>query len=293
MENFVMALAELIWAGSLFFGSGGIYTITSLTQKKTQKRAAEPVEPVKPVKIDGRTQEEWYEILKGMTREQYEALSLGPLDGLVRNQDYGWDAKKLVGEYNYKWLMRGWYPERVCKNCSTFDCIDDHNKQFKKKSIASVKQAIKQYDYGYPYPDRLKCKFCYRDDHDTDSCPSYSRPVRKRDWDFDSHVGYFEDAGDIKYHVTKQAGTNLVTVEGARNGIVAISKFYKQDLEEEPITQMNQARAQIALALNSKKTTGDIQKEIDEVYKLLLNNKSSCDDDLEYFTKRGKTPLEY
>lgn len=102
-----MAVAELIWAGSLFIGSGGFYTISHYAERNFKKAAIEEE------KVDGRTHEEWLSIVKDLGKEEYENLSRGPLDGLKENKLYGWDIKKLLGPALYESLMNEWYPEQA------------------------------------------------------------------------------------------------------------------------------------------------------------------------------------
>jgi hypothetical protein len=231
MENPVMALAELIWAGSLFFGSGGVYALSNLVQRQNAKA-------VEPVKIDGRTQEEWYEILSGMTKDQYEDLSLGPLDGLERNQIYGWNAQKLVGASNYIKLMRGWYPERVCKHCAAFDCEVIH---VKAKKVASTPKSDHQLD--------TKC-YC-------GNCHTAPRPVKKVFWTTDSNVSYFEDDGDIKYHVTKLSGSNLIFIEAVCNGN-KVSLYLYAFTFNEINANLKLAKNQLATVLDSNRNKENI-----------------------------------
>lgn len=79
---------------------------------------------IEPVKIDGRTHSEWYDLIKGMGREEFERLRRPALDGLEDSAEGigGWDVKRLLGNELYKQLQKDFYPERVCKHCNTLDC---------------------------------------------------------------------------------------------------------------------------------------------------------------------------
>lgn len=77
---------------------------------------------IAPVQVDGRTHDEWYELIKVMSKEEYERLSRPALDGLEGSTEGygGWDAESLVGRNNFIKLREQWYPEKHCKYCGAF-----------------------------------------------------------------------------------------------------------------------------------------------------------------------------
>lgn len=89
----------------------GILSSRALANRKTKALTAGPE------KIDGRTNQEWYDIIKLMGKEEYERMSRPALDGL-EDSEYGWDVQKLLGARLYENLLCEWYPERFCKWCS-------------------------------------------------------------------------------------------------------------------------------------------------------------------------------
>lgn len=84
---------------------------------------------IAPVKIDGRTQGEWFELIRAMGREEYERLSRPALDGLEDSSEGygGWDVLALMGSNYYSDLRREFYPEKFCVHCDEEcpgDCIE-------------------------------------------------------------------------------------------------------------------------------------------------------------------------
>jgi len=69
--------------------------------------------------VDGRTKDQWYEILRMLGKEEYEKLSRPALDGLEDSSEgYGaWDIKRLLNDADYAKVMRNWYPEKYCEFC--------------------------------------------------------------------------------------------------------------------------------------------------------------------------------
>lgn len=118
-----MAVADLIMWGTVGGGSGiGALGYVWLDKVLSKKKG--------PELIDGRTSDEWYEIIKGLGREEYERLSRGALDGLEESDKYGrWDVKPLL-KGHYDKLMKEWYPNKYCSYCgnlknSNGDCFWD------------------------------------------------------------------------------------------------------------------------------------------------------------------------
>lgn len=83
---------------------------------------------IESVKIDGRTQQEWYDIVLSLGKKEYESLSRPALDGLEDSAEGfgGWNAKKLMGDVLYYKLMREFYPGNYCY------CGDDVLPGYKK-----------------------------------------------------------------------------------------------------------------------------------------------------------------
>lgn len=74
-----------------------------------------------PKKINGRTAEEWFELILAMGKEEFERLARPAMDGL-KDSEFGWDAKKLMTEKQYGKLMREFYPDKYCKHCEDLEC---------------------------------------------------------------------------------------------------------------------------------------------------------------------------
>lgn len=72
-----------------------------------------------PVEIDGRTPQQWFEIIKMMGKEEFERLSRPALDGLEDSAEGigGWNVKELLGEALLIKLRREFYPEQFCSTC--------------------------------------------------------------------------------------------------------------------------------------------------------------------------------
>jgi hypothetical protein len=106
-------------AGPTVAGYVGLRIVDKKIEQPKQKAIAGPN------LIDGRTRDEWYDLIEGMGKENFEQLSMPPLDGLERSTEVTWDVERLIGSYQYNALMRKWYPEQFCKYCFNRDCKQD------------------------------------------------------------------------------------------------------------------------------------------------------------------------
>lgn len=87
------------------------------------------IDPFEERKVDGRTETEWYELIRDNGQEYTEELMLGPLASkttdsgeieLVRDDSVAWHPRKLMGNYYWERLQNEWYPFRNYP-CETFD----------------------------------------------------------------------------------------------------------------------------------------------------------------------------
>lgn len=131
-------LGMVLWVSSvILFVMGTMWLFLPLTVGVGATLAASRLEmrsfrTAGPVKIDGRTHAEWYELIRSMGKEEYEALARPALDGLDGSSEGygGWDLQKTLGPTYYTSLMRQWYPELYCKHCNEPDCSGNHRKVF-------------------------------------------------------------------------------------------------------------------------------------------------------------------
>lgn len=115
-----MSIGALISENLELILAGGGATIAYFSHHVVAKFRQGP-KAIEPVLIEGRTHDEWYDLIKSMGKETFERVALGPLDGLERSQEHGWDYKRLLGD-RWKMLERQWYPERYPKEIEA-----DHN----------------------------------------------------------------------------------------------------------------------------------------------------------------------
>jgi hypothetical protein len=106
-------LAAVVVGASPVLGMIATDMITSMQSKISKRKADAKAEAEK---TDGRSPQEWYDILKSLGRKEYESLSRGALDGLEESDIGKWDIRPLVKGF-YDKLMKEWYPERYCPDC--------------------------------------------------------------------------------------------------------------------------------------------------------------------------------
>jgi hypothetical protein len=105
-------LADIIQWGTILTPSAVVLSYVKFSDRRRTKRRKQLNEAeIASKTVDGRTHDEWYDLIHAMGKEQFELLSIAPLDGLERSTEVGWNAKRLMGADNYDKLRREWYPE--------------------------------------------------------------------------------------------------------------------------------------------------------------------------------------
>lgn len=230
-----MAVAEIV---TFAFTGGGAAIAPYLVVKLVDVKAkfAEKKQRVKAEseKVDGRTADEWFDLLKGMGRDEYEKISRGALDGLEEHDTYGrWDIKPLL-KHRYDELLMQWYPEKYCKYCRKQGC----------------KQTCDAYWAGMP-----PCKVCRKSLRD-DTCDycGYenfkweAHPRKERGWTYysDGNAEYKirparvdrPDTKALTSVISTGSGDNIVYITDGGMAMftkqkIQISDFRVQGIEEQ------------------------------------------------------------
>lgn len=114
---------------------------------------ASDAKAIEPVKIDDRTQQEWYDLVKSLGREEFERISRPALDGLDDSAEGygGWNTQKLLGDDLHDKLMREFYPEKFVKDSPYYPARPksiknryEHNDYFMEKINESLRVAEKE-----------------------------------------------------------------------------------------------------------------------------------------------------
>lgn len=218
-----MSAVELITFGATSGGSAALwYVAGKVFDYNSRKRDQAAIDADT---TDGRTSKEWFDLLKGMGKEEYEKLSRGALDGLEEHDTYGrWDIKVLLKNH-YDTLMMEWYPEKYCKYCRRQGC----------------KQTCDAYWAGMP-----PCKVCRKSlkDNTCDYCGYVNfkwepHPRKEREWtSYSDRSAEYKirstrvDAPDIKTPaavITTGSGDNMVRITDG--GMTMITKHNIQIIE--------------------------------------------------------------
>lgn len=112
----------------------GIFKLFSMVGNHSAPKA------VAPALIDGRTQEQWFEIIRMMGKEEFERLARPALDGLEDSTEGigAWDVKALLGERYWTELRKEFYPEQFCDTCSRDDGHDRYCYEIQQE-VARIK----------------------------------------------------------------------------------------------------------------------------------------------------------
>jgi len=189
--------------------------------KKISKEVSKP-KGIESNLVDGRTPDEWYDLIRGMGKDTYEQLSLGPLNGLERDNTFGWDGSKNMGKANWYKLSREWWPERFCKYCETDNCDPasptcwEYNEHLRYEEAKKVKAARAEAEARYRKGiEAERKKKSVQDQKDRDV--EIRELTAKLQKSMDAMKGYVPEAPKAKGYIIGQSNSPFAEFTPIRN----------------------------------------------------------------------------